>query len=371
MTGGSHRIERLGAASPSDVRARNRSLVLDCLFPHGSLSRADIARQTGLTRVTVSEVVRELIDDGLVMESGQRISASRGKRGILLRIDPEGRDIVVIDLSQPNLMVGAVSNLLGQIVYREQRPIDLSVPLDLGSVVRFSRQLVDLARSPILGIGVAAPGTVSRTGVVLSSSSLRWSDVDVAAALGQANDLPVHVDNDANSAALAEKSFADVQGDLIFVHIARGLGAGVIVGDQIVSGANYAAGELGHVVVDQNGTPCACGKRGCLETMVSVPVIEEKMRKDPAHRDALLAEAGELLGSTLSMPVGLLDVPYVALYGATDVVNDVFVAAVDRSLNASVHSDFRARVVVRRSRIGDDIVIKGESAAVLRSQLGL
>ena len=359
------------AANPSDVRARNRSLVLDQLFPSGSMSRADIARETGLTRVTVSEVARDLLDEHLIMESGQRISTTRGKRGILLRIDPEGRDVVVVDLSQPNMMIGVVSNLLGQIVYREQRPLVVAGSVDSGVVVRFCNELLQFADSPILGIGLAVPGTVSQSGTVLSSTSLGWKDVQLADAVRDGTGYAVHVDNDANSAALAEKSFGAVTSDLIFVHVARGLGAGVMVGNEIVGGANSAAGEFGHVVVDAHGAPCRCGKRGCLETVLSVPVLEARIARNPSRRDAILSEAGSVLGSALSMPVGLLDVPYVALYGVTDIVNDVFVSAVNSSLNAYVHNDFRRPVMVRRSRIGDDIVIKGESAAVLRSQLGV
>jgi predicted NBD/HSP70 family sugar kinase len=362
---------RLVKAGPVDVRLQNRALVLGMLFPRENMSRADLSRETGLTRVAVSEVVSSLIEDGLVMESGRQVSTARGKRGTSLRIDSDSKQIVVLDLSQPNVMTGAITNLLGQIVYRQTSTIDFTGPLDIDVVTGFCSRLLKIASVPVLGIGVALPGTVSEEGKVLSSTSFGWANIDVASILHERTGLPVHVDNDANSAALAEKQYGGIGSDLIFVNITRGLGAGVIVGDKILTGADKAAGEIGHVIFDPDGLPCRCGKRGCLETVVSASVLEGQIKENPERREQILRNAGQMLGRALSMPVGMLNVPYVGIYGSLDVVNKIFVEAVQETLDSYVKAEFRSPVKVRRSELGDDIVIKGETAAVLRSQLGI
>ncbi|MCI1935617.1 MAG: ROK family transcriptional regulator [Bifidobacteriaceae bacterium] len=361
--------DQLKKAGPADVRVQNRAVVMRMLFRTSNLSRADLARETGLTRVAVSEVVSGLIEDSLVMETGQKASAVRGRRGTALRVDPDGRRIVSIDLSQPHVVLGAVSNLLGQIIFREERPIDGT--FSASDLAKYCAELVATATAPVLGIGVAVPGTVSERGVVTSSISLGWHDVPLAATLLEETGLPVQVDNDANSAALAEKQFGKVDTDLIFVHIARGVGAGTVVGNSVISGVNNIAGEIGHVVVKRDGELCSCGKKGCLETLVSASVIERQCARLPSSRADVIKEAGIALGEALSMPVSLLDIPTVVVYGQANIVTPGFVEAAGKTLNEFIKTDFRKPVDVRRSRVGDDIVLKGEIAAVLRSQIGI
>ncbi|RSX53307.1 NagC/XylR-type transciptional regulator [Bifidobacterium goeldii] len=361
----------LAKVNSSAIRAANRALVLRALFPRETKSRAEIARETGLTRVTTSEVVATLIEDGLVLETGVRDSGNRGKKGISLRIDPDSRHMVVIDLSQPDAIVGAVTNLIGQVVYRKEEPFRFDKSLETDTVVNMIEMLVDAATSPVLAVGIASPGVVSDSGVVIRSTSLGWSNVDIAHIVRQRFPVHVYVHNDANGAALAEEQFGGGGSDLIVIHVARGLGAGVMVNNQLVHGSNYSGGEIGHVVIRPDGKTCRCGKRGCLETCVSSSVIDQCMAEDPARRRDILHEAGVMMGNALSMPVGMLDIPRVVFYGPSSIVNDTFIGAVGATINDAVVTGFRTKVNVSISRLGDDIVVKGETAAILRNELGI
>ena len=361
----------LAKVNSSAIRMANRALVLRSLFPRASKSRAEIARETGLTRVTTSEVVATLIADGLVIETGVRDSGTRGKKGISLRLDPDSRHMVVVDISQPDAAVGVVVNLVGQVVYRKEVPFTFDKSLDPAVVVDLVETLMDAATSPVLAVGIASPGIVSDSGVVIRSISLGWSNVDIASIVRKAFPVHVYVHNDANGAALAEEQFGGAGTDLIVIHVARGLGAGVMVNNQLVHGSNYSGGEIGHVVVWPDGEVCRCGKRGCLETCVSASVIEQRIAAHPEDRLQILREAGMMMGNALSMPVGMLDIPNVVLYGPPGVVNDTFVGAVGATINDAVVTGFRSKVDVYVSKLGDDIVVKGETAVILRNELGI
>ncbi len=357
-------------AGPTDARRHNRALILQNLYPRRRLSRADLARATALTRVTVSEVVADLIREGLVLEVGQTRDARPGKPATLLRLDAESRNVVAVDLSQPAALRGALTNLLGQIVFRDEVPYDVSEQrLDPAVVVGLCRRLVARAGAPVLGIGIASPGIVDRSGQVLAAPNLGWTEVPLALLVRRETEVETRVDNDANSAALAERQFGEGAANMLFIHIARGLGSGVLVDDRLVLGAACAAGEIGHVVVDPGGAPCSCGKRGCLETKIAVPVLQEALRRDPDRLDEVLTTAGGTLGSALSMPIGMLDIPEVVLYGPASVVNETFVRATEAALNARTAASFRTPVTVRRSHLGDDIVLVGAGAAVVRAAI--
>jgi len=359
-------------ANPADVRRHNRSLILQVLFPRERLSRADLARATGLTRVVVSDVVSGLLDEGLVVETGRTRESRPGKPGTLLRLDAEARQIVAVDLSQPAVLRGAITNLLGQTVHRDELTAEVGpAGLDPALVVELCRRLVARADAPLLGIGIASPGTVDADGVVLAASNFGWDHVDLAGLVTGATGVPTGVHNDANSAALAERQFGQGSADMLFVQIARGVGAGVMVDDRIITGAAHAAGEIGHVVIDPQGPACSCGKRGCLETEVSVPALSEAIRREPGRRAEIIRAAAERLGGALAMAVGVLDLPEVVVLGPPATGNDDFLSAAEAAVNLRLRSGLRSRIVVRRSHLGEDIVLAGESAAVLRERIGV
>ena len=192
---------------PEHARAHNRSLVLQTLFHQGAMSRADLSRETGLTRVTISDLVAELIDDGYVAERGMREVTGPGKPAILVDLDREGHRIIGLDLSRADRFLGAVLTLDGEIVARH----DIAVPTDpaaiVPTVIQLAKDLVADAHAPVLGVGVGSPGIVDDRGRVLSAPNLGWTGVDLQGILRTELALPILVANDANAAVLAEYTF--------------------------------------------------------------------------------------------------------------------------------------------------------------------
>lgn len=355
----------LSKALPKSVRHHNRAILLRLLYPDVSMTRADLARASGLTRVAISDIVAELLDEHLLMEVGYSKTDGPGKRGRLLRINPDGRSILALDLSAPYVFRGAVLNLTGQVVAREEIPLiaDSKAPLDL--VGELTSSLMERASHPIMGIGVSSPGIVGPEGVVDNATNLGWFQTDLRGYLHEKTGLGVTVNNDANNEVLAERQFGSGQSDLLLVHLGDGLGAGLLVSGELVTGCNRAAGEIGHVVVDPSGPRCRCGKRGCLETLISVPKLTAAMDKDPENLAGILSQAGELLGRALIMPTGLMDIPRVAVLGDSRVVNRIFLSAMEKTMNDALAANFRRPLVVDRSTLGEDAALLGACATVV------
>ena len=178
-------------ATPEDARRANRSLLLGTLHRDGPASRADLAKTTGLTRATVSAVVRDLLDDGVVEELGLSTTGGVGKPATLVGIDADGRHIVCLDLSEPAQFVGAVVNLDGKVVVR--RTYDRKGKTGRAAVTlvrRICRELLADADRPLLGIGIASPGIVDADGVVVTAAHLGWEHVPLGAELVRSSTCP-------------------------------------------------------------------------------------------------------------------------------------------------------------------------------------
>src|SRR6187399_2200754 len=261
-----------GKVLPEHARGHNRSLVLQTPFHQGAMSRADLARETGLTRVTISDLVAELIADQLVVEKGMREASGPGKPAMLVDLDREGHRIVGIDLSGSDAFIGAVLTLDGDIVARASVAVPAGAQDVVEAVVSLARGLVADAHAPVLGIGVGTPGIVNDHGVILTAPNLGWAGFDLESALREALGVPVLVANDANAAVLAEYTFGGAGDDVLLVKVGRGVGSGLLASGQPMRGAHFAAGEIGHVTIGTDGGPvCVCGKVGCLEAWLAVP----------------------------------------------------------------------------------------------------
>ena len=375
MTGsfGTSRTLRTAAkVLPEHARAHNRSLVLQTLFHQGAMSRADLSRETGLTRVTISDLVAELIDDGYVAERGLREVTGPGKPAILVDLDREGHRIVGLDLSGTDRFLGAVLTLDGEIVARHDAPVPADTADILEAVVELASRLVADAHAPVLGIGVGTPGVVDDHGVVLTAPNFGWTDVDLEGALRARLDLPVLVANDANAAVLAEYTFGGAADDVLVVRVGRGVGSGLLAGGQPLRGSRFAAGEIGHVTVGTDGGPvCVCGKIGCLEAWLSVPALEARLAESGADRDAILRDAGDRLGIALAPVVGALDLSEIVLSGIPDLLDGTLAQATVETLRARTLAQFHDGVQVRMTTQGEDIVLRGAAVMVLSGQLGV
>lgn len=370
---------------PEHVRGHNRALVLQTLFTTGQHSRADIARSTGLTRVTVSELVAELMAEGLLVEIGRREGARPGKPAILLDIDRSSFQIVGVDLSDFAMFRGAVLDLGGNIVRRAELPMaGITGQAALDTVVALTERLLALVSAPLLGIGVGSPGIVDLAGTVVTAPNLEWTELPLQAFLIEKFGVPVVVANDANAAVLAEHSFGDAQGDLMLVRIGRGVGAGLLLGGGPLHGSRFAAGEIGHVVIGtvvvgtvvvgtDGGEPCSCGKRGCLETWIAAPRLEAKLAdvSTVAARDDVICEAAARLGMALAPIVGALDLAEVVLSGPEQLLGGLFIDATLEAIRSRTMAQFPGDLTVRLTTLGDDIVLRGAAVMVISARLGV
>ena len=358
--------------NPADVRINNRMAIFSLLFPYNTFSRAQLSRQTGLSGVAASGIVSELIDHHFLQESGKQsasdTTARRGKKGTLVSIDDNHWNIISIDLSEPYLIKGAVTNLLGQTAARAEHPVSSPKDINPEDVEALCEELLESCGRHALGIGVAAPGIVDCAGTIISAPNFGWNDLKLGSILHERFHLPAFIDNDANAAMLAERFYGQGTSNTLFLQIVNGIGASLLIDDLTVLGTHHAAGEIGHVVVKEGGPACVCGKHGCLEAMYSVDALRARITSGE-DRATVLAEAGRGLGHALAMPCCMLDIDDVAVYGPPDVINDLLIEPMKDTLNEISSFPWRPPITVRRSQGGNDIVLRGESIAVLQTML--
>jgi predicted NBD/HSP70 family sugar kinase len=368
-------LRAMAKALPEDARRHNRSLVLQWLFRHGPTSRADLARATHLTRVTISDLVAELLSDGLVEEVGRRAEPSVGKPATLVGIVPDARHVICLDLSDDERFTGALVNLAGKVLVRRSQPrrgrtgdAASDVAVDLAA------ELAAETTQPVLGVGVGSPGLVGAAGVVLESDNLRWFELPLGRRVTERLGVPTHVVNDANAATLGEYTFGEAAGrSLLVVKIGQGVGAGLLIDGRLYVGDGYAAGEIGHVVVDERGERCACGRRGCLERAVAAPFLRRRLAAagSPAAKARVLRAAGRRLGVALATVVSALNLSEVILSGPVDVLSEPFRSAALDTIRMRTMPAVGDHVDVRYSALDEDDVLLGAAVLVLSQELGV
>jgi len=368
------RVSPRTAVLPAHGRRHNLSLVLQMLYSVGAMSRADLARRLGMSKVTVSDLVSELMDSGHAVELGPSEVVRPGKPGTLVDVNRTGLQAIGVDLAAHEVLRAAVLDLDGNILVRAERPIgDDSGQAVVDTVLDLVHEVIAAATAPLLGIGVGTPGIVGPGGVVDTAPNLGWNDVPLRDIVADATGLPVFVVNDADAAVHADYTLGDGGDDLVLVKIGRGVGGGLIVGGQRVRGSHFAAGEIGHVTVGTDGgAMCRCGKVGCLETWISAPNLEKALAAAPSDDPQKpLREAGERLGIALAPVVAALDLSEVVLSGPEHLLGGVLRDAVEETLRTRLLARTTTDLTVRLAHRSDDIVLRGAAVLVLWDQLGV
>lgn len=391
-------------ATREHTKFHNRNLVLNQVYTQGEISRADLARATGLTRSTVSEIVNALIEDALIIEVGHGVSAG-GKPPILLSVDSEARHIIGIDLASGEFR-GALINLRGEIKHRMKMPMEnVSGKNALSQVYALIDELIKFAEQPILGIGIGTPGLMdAERGVVITAVNLDWQDLSLADLLEGRYHLPVYIANDSQVSALAEYSFGDNEqvSNLVLVKVGRGVGAGIVQNKELYHGDGFGAGEIGHVKVDEHGGLCGCGNYGCLETKISSRAIRKKaLIIAERHVDSMLAIAlknkGELhtedilkasrdgdpyvadiiddvskdLAKALSFLVSILNIQRIVIAGSVSDFGEALLVPLREYLQPSALSVLTEQTEIFTSSLGENIVMLGAAAMILQNELGI
>ena len=377
-------------ATHRQTRVHNERLVVRTLYDLGPISRAEVARLTGLTRTTVSDVVATLLEDGVVREVG-RGPSSGGKAPILLQVDDDARLVVGLDLGEEQF-AGSLVNLRGEIRRSVELPVDgRDGDAALGLVFELLDRLLDGSTAPLLGIGIGTPGLVdSRTGTIRRAVNLDWRDLPLGSIVAERHAVPVNVANDSQAAALAEYTYAggDRVPNLIAIRVGRGVGAGLILRGALFQGDGSGAGEIGHVVVDPTGEACRCGRTGCLETIAGMRAIEARAATITGHatdlaaiRKALAAgeawaleiadAAGAALGRSIAGLVGALDVQRIVLLGPVTELGEPWLLAVRREAQGGALALLADDVDIAIAHPTTNVVIRGASALLVARELGL
>ena len=382
-------MERPIKATMRETREHNERLVLATIYDAGRISRADVARLTGLTRTTVSDVMDGLLESGLCREVGRGPSTG-GKAPILIEVPETARLLVGVDLGD-RLFTAATVDLRGEIIDRVDVPSedeDGQAALDL-ALGLIDQVLHGPAAGPILGIGIGAPGLVdTRTGTVIQAVKRDWRQLPLGAIVAQRFGLPVHVANDSQAAGLAEHVFGAVRGpNLITVKVGQGIGAGLVLNGELFEGDGWGAGEIGHTVLNPDGELCRCGRRGCLETVASARAVLARVSAicgRPMSLDEALAEfrsvdspvrgvvleAGRQLGAALAGLVGTLHVRRIVLAGTMAAFGEPWLDAVAGSVGNHALAALAEDTTFELGRM-DDIVVLGASALLMTRELGL
>jgi predicted NBD/HSP70 family sugar kinase len=362
-----------GKLLQEDARRHHRALLLQQLFRDGPASRADLARASALTRVTVSDLVAEMLADGLVTELGAPAGSRVGKPPTLVGLAVDSHHIIGLDLSETDRMSGAVVNLAGTVVARHEVHVDgaegeRAVELVLG----LAADLIAMTDRPVLGVGVGSPGVVDTSGTVIDAPNLAWTDTPLAARLAEALGVPVLVANDANTAVLGEHTFGESgDGGLMVLRVGTGVGAGFVLGGSLLHGHLGAAGEIGHVVVDPDGERCACSRTGCLETILAAPRLRRSIARPGVDAPALLADVGRQLGEVLAPIVAALNLHEIVLSGPAELLDGPLLDAADRTIRERTMPISSTGLAVRTSKLGEDVVVVGAAVLVLAGELGV
>jgi N-acetylglucosamine repressor len=391
-------------ATHQQTRDYNQRLVLKTIFDRNEISRADVARLTGLTRTTVSQAVGTLLEQKLVKEIGQGASTG-GKTPILLSVPSNARNLIGVDLGS-NEFSGAIVNLRGEVRYRLSLPLDGRQGKD---ALELAYELIDALQvrvtSPLLGIGVGVPGVINpaKGSSVHWAVNLSWLDLPLRDLLQQRYQVPVYVANDSQVAALAESFFGKQRHtNLIVIKVGRGVGAGIVIDGQLWKGDGFGAGEIGHVTVVENGPLCNCGHRGCLEALVSTTAIVQRARAAAAHERktllrqkgktldeltlndvvkaneqndpvarAVVLETGKYLGIAIANLIGALNIKNIFIGDKGTRFGDAFLREIRATVRERALNTLAENTNIEFSSIGTDSVIQGASALLLNYELGI
>jgi predicted NBD/HSP70 family sugar kinase len=362
------------------LRARNRQAIVAGVQSRPGSSRADIARVTGLSTTTVSALVAQLVDGGVLVEGGALpASGAGGRPATSLGINPAAGAVVGVHLGHGGTYV-VVTGLDGTLraEHTSRSDVDHEPVASLAQVTATVEELLDgvgVPRVRVFGVGVAVSAPVLDSRVMGSPPMLLdWGELDVAALLGARLDLPVYIGNDATLGALAEWRLGAGVGcdDLIYVMLSEGVGAGLVLGGRVHEGTKGTAGELGHVLAVPGGQICRCGNRGCLETVVGVRALMSALAHSRGPRcslddllrltddgDAgtrrLVADAGRTIGAALAGICNMLDPGIVVIGGdlaAGPAAGVVLVDNVRGALNHALSPVTNHGVMVTRGNLG-------------------
>ncbi|MFI9585822.1 ROK family protein [Streptomyces sp. NPDC052236] len=377
--------------SQTSLHRANLERVVRAVRMAGSLTQAEIARSTGLSAATVSNIVRELKDGGTVDVTP---TSAGGRRARSVSLSGDAGIVIGVDFGHTHLRV-AVGNLAHQVLAEESEPLDV----DASSAQGFGRaeQLVNrlikatgISQDKVVGVGLGVPGPIDMESGTLGSTSILpgWSGINPSKELAGRLGVPVYVDNDANLGALGELVWGSGRGvrDLAYIKVAGGVGAGLVIDGQIYRGPGGTAGEIGHITLDESGPVCRCGNRGCLETFTAARyvlpllqssheadltmerVVQLAREGDPGCR-RVIGDVGRHIGSGVANLCNLLNPSRVVLGGNLAEAGELVLGPIRDSVSRYAIPSAARQLSVLPGALGGRAEVLG-ALALVQSEMG-
>ncbi|MFI7326985.1 ROK family protein [Streptomyces rubiginosohelvolus] len=377
--------------SQTSLHRANLERVVRAVRMAGSLTQAEIARSTGLSAATVSNIVRELKDGGTVEVTP---TSAGGRRARSVSLSGDAGIVIGVDFGHTHLRV-AVGNLAHQVLAEESEPLDV----DASSAEGFGRAEVLVNRlieatgigpDKVIGVGLGVPGPIDVESGTLGSTSILpgWTGINPSEELSGRLGVPVYVDNDANLGALGELVWGSGRGvkDLAYIKVASGVGAGLVIDGTIYRGPGGTAGEIGHITLDESGPVCRCGNRGCLETFTAARyvlpllqpshgpgltmerVVQLAREGDPGCR-RVIGDVGRHIGSGVANLCNLLNPSRVVLGGSLAEAGELVLGPIRDSVSRYAIPSAARQLSVLPGALGGRAEVLGALALVL-SEMG-
>jgi predicted NBD/HSP70 family sugar kinase len=377
--------------SQTSLHRANLERVVRAVRMAGSLTQAEIARSTGLSAATVSNIVRELKEGGTVEVTP---TSAGGRRARSVSLSGDAGVVIGVDFGHTHLRV-AVGNLAHQVLAEESEPLDV----DASAAQGFDRaeQLVKrligatgISQDKVIGVGLGVPGPIDVESGRLGSTAILpgWQGINPSEELSGRLGVPVYVDNDANLGALGELVWGAGRGvkDLAYIKVASGVGAGLVIDGRVYRGPGGTAGEIGHITLDESGPVCRCGNRGCLETFTAARYVLPLLM--PSHgadltmervvglaRDGdpgcrrVIADVGRHIGSGVANLCNLLNPSRVVLGGDLAEAGELVLGPIRDSVSRYAIPSAARHLSVLPGALGGRAEVLGALALVL-SEMG-
>lgn len=355
---------------PEYIGLYNKNLILEILIKIGPKSRAELARISKLTKTAISEIVDELIEKNVLVEIG-KVETSRGRRPTKLTINPELK-VLAIDLSGLEGRAGVV-NSNGKI--EEDRYYPIENKEDLFELID---PLLKKYKNNIIAISLSVPGIINKqNGEVILSVSLNWKDFKLKEFLKEKYpNYPIYIEKDTNSGLLSELWFGEGKNFniLFYLLFEKGIGLGIYYKGNIIEGFNNIEGEIGHTIVSKEiGGKCWCGNKGCLESVASIPKIQEKILDLESLEKALtnyiqdnknpaLQEIFEFLGISLANTIHILAPEAICISGNRGMTKDLlnlFTHILKDEVDKYVFEYLKDKIYFYTSPLGNDGLLIG------------
>ncbi|MEK5069961.1 ROK family transcriptional regulator [Sporosarcina sp. FSL K6-1508] len=371
------------------MKSVNKSIILNKIRTDAPISRAQIAKETKLTPPTVSSNMKELIDQGIVIES--KLGESQGgRKPTMLLINNQEFYVVGVDAG-PEMIECILTDLSGKILKRISSKMTTPLTNDQFLIILkdcIRNCIIDISATSkkIIGIGVAMHGVVDvETGTSLFAPILRLTNIPIKEELEKEFGLEVKVENDARAMALGESWFGE-HGDLtsmLVVNIGRGVGAGLVIDRKLYHGAQDIAGEVGHMIIDLHGEICECGNRGCLQTFATGPAIARRAMKELTIDSItaekvyelavsgneefaiILKETGRVIGIGLTNLIHIINPQKIVLGGGVTKAQELIFPVVLKTIEQCALTPKAKQTEVTITKLGDDATLIGAVSLLL------